>query len=68
MNSLARSLHDSMPANRSTHQSLHVVMLSHYIGLYALVEGKKPVFPATPGNATTKGISHMRKMREAQNE
>jgi len=63
-----------MQANRSTHQSLHVVMRSHYIGLYALVEGKKPAFPATPGNATTKGIScprgnpHMRKMREAQNE
>jgi hypothetical protein len=43
-------------------------MLSHYIGLYALVEGKKPAFPAKPGNATTKGISHMRKGREAQNE
>jgi hypothetical protein len=44
------------------------VMLSQYIGLYALVEGKKPAFPAIPGNTTTKGISHMRKMREAPNE
>jgi hypothetical protein len=58
----------SLQANRSTHQSLHVVMLAHYIGLYALGEGKKPAFPATPGNATTKGISHMRKGREAQHE
>jgi hypothetical protein len=30
-----------MPANRSSHQSSHVVMPSHHIDLYALVEGKK---------------------------
>jgi hypothetical protein len=29
-----------MSANRSTHQSSHVMMLSHHIGLYPLVEGK----------------------------
>jgi hypothetical protein len=39
-----------MTANRSTHQSSHVVMASHYIGLYALLVGKKQYLSPYTGN------------------
>jgi hypothetical protein len=60
VNGWSRSLPSHMPPNRSPHQSTHVVMPPHYIGLYALVEGKR--------HCNIRSFSHTRKMWEAQNE